>query len=36
VPLRIEKRFKTSPFSLFTVVLARNLKEMEIRNGVAH
>jgi hypothetical protein len=36
VPLRIEKRFKTSPFSLFTVVLARNLKEIEIRNGAAH
>ena len=33
VPLRIEKRYKTSPFSLFTVVLARNLKEIEIRNG---
>ena len=26
VPLRIEKRFKTSPFSLFTVVLAQNQK----------
>jgi len=37
VPLRIEKRYKTSPFSLFTVVLARNLKkEVEVRNGIAH
>ena len=26
VPVRIEKRFKTSPFSLFTVVLAQNQK----------
>ncbi|MSQ47872.1 MAG: methyltransferase domain-containing protein [Deltaproteobacteria bacterium] len=26
VPLRIQKRFKTSPFSLFTVVLAENQK----------
>lgn len=33
VPLRIEKRFKTSPFSLFTVVLAQNLKEMHNGNG---
>ena len=31
VPLRIEKRFKTSPTSLFTVVLARAVKES--RNG---
>lgn len=31
VPLRIEKRFKTSPTSLFTVVLAR--AEKESRNG---
>ena len=31
VPVRIEKRFKTSPFSLFTVVLAQNQKE--VRNG---
>jgi phosphatidylethanolamine/phosphatidyl-N-methylethanolamine N-methyltransferase len=36
VPLRIERRFKTSPFSLFTVVLARTLKEAEIRNGRVH
>src|SRR5262249_58972535 len=36
VPLRIEKRFKTSPFSLFTVVLARSLNELEIRNGAVH
>jgi len=34
VPVRIEKRFKTSPFSLFTVVLAQNLKEG--RNGTQH
>jgi len=26
IPLRIEKRYKTSPFSLFTVVIARNQK----------
>src|SRR5215470_5181838 len=31
VPLRIEKRFKTSPTSLFTVVLTR--AEKESRNG---
>lgn len=36
VPLHIEKRFKTSPFSLFTVVLARNLEGIEMRNGKAH
>jgi phosphatidylethanolamine/phosphatidyl-N-methylethanolamine N-methyltransferase len=36
VPLRIEKRFKTSPFSLFTVVLARNLKEIQNGNGKGH
>jgi phosphatidylethanolamine/phosphatidyl-N-methylethanolamine N-methyltransferase len=34
IPVRIEKRFKTSPFSLFTVVLARNQKES--RNGRLH
>lgn len=34
VPLKIEKRFKTSPFSLFTVVLARAMKES--RNGKGH
>ncbi len=26
VPLRIEKKYKTSPFSLFTIVVARNQK----------
>jgi hypothetical protein len=31
VPVRIQKRFKTSPFSLFTVVLAENQKNG--RNG---
>lgn len=31
VPLKIEKQFKTSPFSLFTVVIARNQEES--RNG---
>jgi len=36
VPLRIEKRYKTSPFSLFTVVHARNLKDIEVRNGKMH
>jgi phosphatidylethanolamine/phosphatidyl-N-methylethanolamine N-methyltransferase len=34
VPVVIEKRFKTSPFSLFTVVLAHNQKE--VRNGTLH
>jgi phosphatidylethanolamine/phosphatidyl-N-methylethanolamine N-methyltransferase len=34
VPVMIEKRFKTSPFSLFTVVLAHNQKD--IRNGKVH
>lgn len=34
VPVMIEKRFKTSPFSLFTVVLAHNRKE--VGNGKAH
>lgn len=28
VPMRIERRFKTSPFSLFTVVVAQSQKEM--------
>jgi phosphatidylethanolamine/phosphatidyl-N-methylethanolamine N-methyltransferase len=36
VPLRIEKRFKTSPFSLFTVVLARNQKALHNGNGKLH
>jgi len=36
VPLHVEKRFKTSPFSLFTVVLARNRKGTQIRNGTGH
>jgi phosphatidylethanolamine/phosphatidyl-N-methylethanolamine N-methyltransferase len=36
VPLRIEKRFKTSPFSLFTVVLARNQKAFHNGNGKRH
>lgn len=31
VPLKIEKQFKTSPFSLFTVVIARNQEQS--RNG---
>lgn len=34
VPVRIEKRFKTSPFSLFTVVVARN--QQEATNGARH
>ena len=34
VPVQIEKRFKTSPFSLFTVVLAQNQKETS--NGKRH
>lgn len=34
VPLHIERRFKTSPTSLFTVVLARAVKEVE--NGAAY
>jgi phosphatidylethanolamine/phosphatidyl-N-methylethanolamine N-methyltransferase len=34
VPVRIEQRFKTSPFSLFTVVLAHNQKDMH--NGKQH
>lgn len=34
VPVVIEKRFKTSPFSLFTVVLAHNQKEGQ--NGKLH
>ena len=33
VPLKIEKQFKTSPFSLFTVVIARNQKELTNGNG---
>lgn len=34
VPVRIQKRFKTSPFSLFTVVLAENQKNgKNNRNG---
>lgn len=36
VPLQIEKRFKTSPTSLFTVVLARATKEVENGNGKPH
>lgn len=35
VPVVIEKQFKTSPFSLFTVVLAHNRKE-ETATGVVH
>jgi phosphatidylethanolamine/phosphatidyl-N-methylethanolamine N-methyltransferase len=34
VPVHIHKRFKTSPFSLFTVVLAQNQKELS--NGRLH
>lgn len=33
VPLRIERQFKTSPTSLFTVVLARAMKETQNGNG---
>jgi phosphatidylethanolamine/phosphatidyl-N-methylethanolamine N-methyltransferase len=33
VPLRIEKQFKTSPTSLFTVVLARTIKDSHNGNG---
>jgi phosphatidylethanolamine/phosphatidyl-N-methylethanolamine N-methyltransferase len=36
VPLRIEKQFKTSPTSLFTVVLARAMKEPQNGNGKRH
>jgi phosphatidylethanolamine/phosphatidyl-N-methylethanolamine N-methyltransferase len=36
VPLKIEKQFKTSPFSLFTVVIARNQKELLNGNGQLH
>lgn len=36
VPVQIEKRFKTSPFSLFTVVVAKNHKESSNGNGVLH
>jgi phosphatidylethanolamine/phosphatidyl-N-methylethanolamine N-methyltransferase len=36
VPLRIEKRFKTSPFSLFTVVLAKNQETLHNGNGKLH
>ncbi|MGE0679827.1 MAG: class I SAM-dependent methyltransferase [Candidatus Binatia bacterium] len=36
VPLKIEKQFKTSPFSLFTVVIARNQKELLNGNGQFH
>lgn len=34
VPMHIEKRFKTSPFSLFTVVVAQSQKE--VGNGKRH
>ena len=34
VPVHIEKCFKTSPFSLFTVVVAQNQKSQT--NGLAH
>jgi phosphatidylethanolamine/phosphatidyl-N-methylethanolamine N-methyltransferase len=33
VPLKIEKQFKTSPFSLFTVVIACNQKELTNGKG---
>jgi hypothetical protein len=41
VPIRIEKRFKTSPLSLFTVVVAENEKQTHNghqvpENGTAH
>lgn len=36
VPLQIEKRFKTSPTSLFTVVLARAVKALHNGNGGLH
>jgi len=36
VPLKIEQRFKTSPFSLFTVVIARAIKELANGNGRAN
>lgn len=35
VPVRIQKRFKTSPFSLFTVVLAENQKNGRNRKETA-
>jgi phosphatidylethanolamine/phosphatidyl-N-methylethanolamine N-methyltransferase len=36
VPLKIERQFKTSPFSLFTVVIAQNQKELLNGNGRLH
>ncbi len=36
VPIRIEKRFKTSPLSLFTVVVAENDKQTHPNTTTAH